>query len=76
MNKNISSNKATNLEPSDVWYTETWCHEDVIRAMEEEGVTASAENILSVEKNISKIFDDKSTRNDIINSVIRSLFCF
>lgn len=62
-------------EPDDnAWYVEKWYDEDLINALKEIGVTASEKNLERLKSECLHIFDDKSTRNEMLADKAREIF--
>lgn len=62
------------LPKEHIWYTEIWTDDDLITALEEEGVEATAENLEKVKELAIPLFDDKTMRNEQIADVVSQLF--
>lgn len=68
--------KQTGIEASEqnAWYIEKWYDEDLINALKEIGVTASEKNLERLKSECLHIFDDKSTRNEMLVDKAREIF--
>lgn len=58
----------------EAWYVETWCDQDIINAMEEQGVEVTPEKLEQVKEQVIPLFDDKTERNEQIADVVWELF--
>lgn len=56
------------------WYTERWYDTDLEVALEEEGISVTEENVQIFKISCSKIFDDKSDRNEMLKSCAWEIF--
>ena len=56
------------------WYVETWCDQDIINAMEDQGVEVTPEKLEQVKEQVIPLFDDKTERNEQIADVVWELF--
>ena len=56
------------------WYIEKWYDEDLINVLKEIGITASEKNLERLKSECLHIFDDKSTRNEMLADKAREIF--
>ena len=56
------------------WYIEKWYDEDLINALKEIGATVSEKNLERLKSECLHIFDDKSTRNEMLADKAREIF--
>lgn len=62
------------INHEDIWYKEIWTDEDLINALEYRCIEPTEENISKLRYSCKGIFDDKSTRNEMIDDKVCSLF--
>lgn len=58
----------------DHWYIETWDDEDLASALEDEGVPVNGDNIQGLKDACNGIFDDKSSRNEMLRMKVDEIF--
>lgn len=58
----------------EAWYTEKWYEEDLISALKEAGIEISEKNLERMKTACQHIFDDKSTRNEMLADKAREIF--
>ena len=58
----------------DHWYIETWDDEDLASALEDESVPINAGNIQRLKDACNGIFDDKSSRNEMLRMKVNEIF--
>lgn len=64
-----------NVTPDEkIWYTEIWCDQDIINALEDHLIPATEENLEKVKELVIPQFDDKSQRNEQIADAVCQLF--
>lgn len=56
------------------WYTENWYDEDLEIALEEAGIPVSNRNVTKLKEACRNIFDDKSTRNEMLVNMAMEVF--
>ena len=56
------------------WYVEEWYDDDLVNALDLMDVPATEENINRLRAECLHLFDDKSTRNEMICNLVDRLF--
>lgn len=62
------------LPDTEVWYTETWCDQDIVNALEAQNIEVTPERLEQVKERVIPLFDDKTERNEQIADAVRELF--
>lgn len=62
------------LPDPEVWYTETWCDQDIVDALEDQDIEATPERLEQVKERVIPLFDDKTERNEQIADAVWELF--
>ena len=62
------------LPDPEVWYTETWCDQDIVNALEDQNIEVTPEKLEQVKERVIPLFDDKTERNEQIADAVWELF--
>lgn len=59
--------------PERPWYQENWYEEDLVEALENNGLEPTDENLRRLKEAAIPVFDDKSARNEILDALASEL---
>jgi hypothetical protein len=62
------------INHEDIWYKEIWTDEDLVNALQYRCIEPTEENIAKLREGCKGLFDDKSTRNEMIDDKVCNLF--
>lgn len=72
----LSESCAGHLDLETPWYTENWWKSDIENALREIGIPLTEVNVNKLETSCKHIFDDKSTRNEMLVDCARVTFMY
>ena len=70
---NFENTKDEKMETETPWYTENWYDADLEQILINNDMEPTRENVEKLKSQCLHLFDDKSTRNEILEDVARSL---